>query len=109
MFTLIFLLVFAHYLMDYPLQGDFLARAKNRADPIQHIPWYHAMTAHAFLHAGAVYLVLGVWWIAALEFAAHFYIDDLKCRGEITYSRDQMLHLGCKIIWLVLALLFTTP
>lgn len=105
MLMLILTLVFVHFLMDYPLQGDFLARAKNRMNPIPHVPWYHAMSAHAFLHAGAVYIVLGMWWIALLEFIAHFVIDDLKCRGELTYHQDQMLHVGCKIAWVVLALI----
>lgn len=103
MIQLLALLVFAHYLMDYPLQGDFLARAKNRMNPVPHVPWRHAMAAHAFLHAGAVYFILGLWWIAVLEFVAHFIIDDLKCRGEITYHRDQVLHLACKFVWVILA------
>lgn len=106
MLILLASLIFAHYLVDYPLQGDFLSRAKNRANPIDHVPWYQAMTAHAFMHAGAVYLVLGVWWIAVLEFIAHFVIDDMKCRGELTFNQDQFAHLACKVAWLALALLF---
>jgi hypothetical protein len=27
------LLIFAHFLADYPLQGDFLAKGKNRGPP----------------------------------------------------------------------------
>jgi hypothetical protein len=98
-------LFFAHFLMDYPLQGDFLARAKNRFDPIPHVPWWQALSAHSFLHAGAVYFVLGIWWIAALEFATHWVIDYKKCEGELTFNQDQALHLGLKVVWVVLALL----
>jgi hypothetical protein len=40
-------LVAAHALCDYPLQGDFLARAKNRAAPIAGVPWYQDCQARA--------------------------------------------------------------
>ena len=96
-------LVFLHFLFDYPLQGDFLAKAKNPVDPIPHVPWYHAMVAHTFLHAGAVYLVLGIWWVAVMEMVAHFLIDYMKCRGELTYGQDQAAHLLCKVCWVAIA------
>lgn len=101
-------LVFFHYLFDFPLQGDYLSRAKNQADPLPHTPWNHAMTAHCFLQAGGVYIVLGIWWIAALEFVSHFIIDSMKCHGELTYRQDQYLHIGCKVIWVILAIVTVT-
>lgn len=104
-FYLLFALIAAHFLCDYPLQGDFLARAKNHREPIPHVPWYQAMTAHATIHAAAVYLVLGIWWLAALEFVAHFAIDHYKCSGELTFNEDQLLHLACKIAWIAAFLL----
>jgi hypothetical protein len=97
-------LVLVHYLCDYPLQGDFIARAKNRFQPVQHVPWYHPMIAHTFMHGFGVYLVLGVWWIGVLEMISHFAIDYQKCRGELTFSQDQALHIGCKVLWVALAL-----
>lgn len=97
-------LFFFHFLFDYPLQGDYMARAKNPVDPVNHVPWTHVMSAHAFLHAGGVYMVLGIWWLAVLEFAAHFVIDYMKCRGELTYSQDQYAHLLCKVVWVALAI-----
>ena len=51
------LLLAAHALCDYPLQGDFLAKAKNPAQPIPGVPWWCAMAAHCAIHAGAVLLV----------------------------------------------------
>lgn len=39
-FALFAALVAGHALADYPLQGDFLARAKNRAAPIPGVPWF---------------------------------------------------------------------
>lgn len=92
-----------HALADYPLQGDFLARAKNRANPLAGTPWFQALGAHALIHAGFVGLVTGSLWIAAAEFFAHAAIDDLKCTGKIDFNADQVLHIVCKLIWVVIA------
>lgn len=97
--TLLLALIAAHALCDYPLQGDFLSRAKNRAAPLPGVPWYQAMGAHAAIHGGAVGLVTGVWWLGVAEFAAHFLIDDLKCRGRLSFDGDQIAHLVCKAAW----------
>jgi hypothetical protein len=35
-------LIAGHALADYPLQGDFLSRAKNRSAPIPGFPWWQA-------------------------------------------------------------------
>ena len=32
-------LLAAHALADYPLQGDFLSKAKNRFAPLIGVPW----------------------------------------------------------------------
>lgn len=92
-------LVAAHAVCDYPLQGDFLAKAKNRMAPIPGVPWWQALGAHAAIHGGAVGLITGVWWLGLLEFAAHFIIDDLKCRGRLSFNGDQAAHLLCKAAW----------
>lgn len=97
-----FLLVAAHALADYPLQGDFLAKAKNRLAPIPGVPWYHAMGAHAFIHGGFVTLITGSLTLGILEVFLHFLIDDLKCAGEISFNKDQFLHILCKVNWCVL-------
>lgn len=101
-------LIAAHAVCDYPLQGDFLAKAKNRLMPIPGVPWWQALGAHAAIHGGAVALVTGIWWIGLLEFAAHFVIDDLKCSGQIgtgakAFNLDQLGHLLCKMLWVVIA------
>jgi hypothetical protein len=98
-FRLLFSLIAAHALCDYPLQGDFLAKAKNRSTPIPCVPWWQALGAHAAIHGGAVGLITGVWWLGLLEFAAHFLIDDLKCRGRLSFNGDQAAHLICKVVW----------
>jgi len=97
-------LIAAHALCDYPLQGDFLSKAKNRLAPIPGVPWWQALGGHAAIHGGAVALVTGVWWLGLAEAAAHFVIDDLKCAGRISFNFDQTLHLFCKVAWLAIAI-----
>lgn len=101
-------LIAAHALCDYPLQGDFLAKAKNRLAPIPGVPWWQALGAHAAIHGGAVGLITGVWWLGLAEFAAHFVIDDLKCAGRLgtgatAFNADQIAHLVCKAAWVAVA------
>ena len=105
MIDILLLLIGAHFLCDYPLQGDFLAKAKNRDVPIPGVPWYQAMVAHVSIHGLAVGLITGAWWIAILELISHFIIDDLKCRKIIGFNTDQLLHIVCKLLWVGLLLI----
>lgn len=107
--TLFFLLVFAHALADYPLQGDFLAKAKNRTNPIPGVPWYQALGAHAIIHGGFVGILTGSIWLGLAEAIAHAVIDDLKCRGRLSFNQDQVLHIFCKALWVALAYLILDP
>jgi hypothetical protein len=100
------ILVFCHCLADYPLQGDFLSKAKNRLNPIPGVPWYQAMAAHAAIHAGFVGIVTGSVVLGMLEFCVHFIIDDTKCAGIINYNTDQAAHVVCKIAWVCLLVLY---
>lgn len=101
--NLLFLLLAAHALCDYPLQGDFLAKAKNRVAPLPGIPWFQALGAHALIHGGAVALLTGIWWLGLAEAVAHFVIDDAKCRNRLTFNADQLLHGLCKVVWALVA------
>lgn len=100
------LLAFGHAVADYPLQGDFLAKAKSRVAPIPGVPWYQALAAHSAIHAGFVGIITGSFSLAAAEFVAHFIIDDQKCQGRLSYNADQALHLLCKLAWVGLAVEF---
>lgn len=93
----------AHALCDYPLQGPFLSAAKSRVSPVAGFPWWQAMTAHATIHAGAVWLITGVWWLGVAELVAHFIIDDLKCHHRLSVNHDQALHIACKAVWVATA------
>ena len=101
--TLFGALVAGHAVCDYPLQGDFLARAKNRAMPIPGVPWYQALGSHAIIHGGAVALLTGVPLLGVAEVIAHAAIDDAKCMGRISFNTDQALHIGCKFVWALIA------
>jgi type IV secretory pathway VirB3-like protein len=96
------LLIFLHYLGDYPLQGDFLAKAKNRTAPIPGVPWYQALGAHATIHGGLVTLATGNIVLGILETVIHAITDDLKCRSKLTFNQDQAIHIICKMLWVVL-------
>ena len=102
--TLFILLTFGHFLADYPLQGDFLARAKNLVNPIAGVPWYQAMAAHCGIHAGFVFLITGSFLCTGIEFVFHFLIDVSKCEGKISYNIDQAMHVGTKIFLIILLL-----
>jgi len=93
-----FALMIGHFLCDYPLQGDFLARAKAPGGVVA-VPWYQAMTAHCAIHAGSVWLITHSWQLAVLEFIAHFLIDRMKTDGMTTLNQDQALHAICKAAW----------
>jgi hypothetical protein len=96
-------LVAAHALCDYPLQGPFLSEAKSRFKPVVGFPWYQAMAAHSIIHGAAVAMITGVWALGVAEVVAHFVIDDAKCAGRISVNEDQALHLGFKILWVLIA------
>lgn len=96
---LLFKLIVLHFLCDYPLQGDFLSKAKNHTAPIPGIPWMQALFAHAVIHGGAVWLVTGSLGLAAIEIVLHALTDYLKCGNSISFNADQFIHLGCKAMY----------
>lgn len=106
--ALLFMLVW-HALADYPLQGDFLAKAKNRSAPIPGVPWYQAMVAHSLIHAGGAAFITGSWILGGLEFVFHFLIDHAKCSGKIGFNYDQTLHFVCKCMWAVVLMFGLLP
>lgn len=98
-------LLVGHALADYPLQGDFLAKAKNRANPIPGVPWIHGLLPHAAIHGGFVGAITGSVWLGLAEFVVHCLIDDAKCTGKFgsdparAFNIDQALHVACKVVW----------
>lgn len=94
MATMFLYLVAAHFLCDYPLQGDFLATAKAKG-PLR--VWH--LFGHSVIHGGAVALITGWLSLGVAETACHMLIDELKVRGITSFAVDQALHLSCKTLW----------
>lgn len=96
-------LIGAHLFLDYAGQGDFMAKAKNR-HVSSGVPWRVVLWSHAAIHGAAVALITGIWWLFILETVAHWFIDRQKCEGCISFTEDQAWHLGCKVVWWLIAL-----
>lgn len=103
-FTMVFWLMVGHSLADYPLQGDFLAQAKNRHTPVGAMFWPHAIFAHSMIHGGFVALITGSVWLGVAEVVIHGITDLLKCDNWIGLRMDQTIHVICKLIWALIAL-----
>lgn len=100
-----FLLLAAHAVCDYPLQGEAVAINKNRnakTELQKHVPWYYWLASHALMHGGAVALITGSAGLGLAETVAHFLIDFGKCEGKYSIHVDQYLHIACKIAWLTI-------
>lgn len=99
--TTLLALLAAHALADYPLQGDWLSKAKNHT--LSLVPgetiWPMALVSHALIHSLAVYVVTSSFWMALAELVVHSAIDYLKCDGRLTYNQDQMAHILCKLVY----------
>ena len=101
----VFAALFAgHALADYPLQGDWLSKAKNHK--LDLVPgeriWPLALAGHAAIHAAVVWLITGSTLLAVIEFAAHAATDWAKCDGRISYNTDQAIHIACKAFYAAL-------
>lgn len=98
--TNLFLLIAGHYVVDFGLQSDWMA--KNKV-PGQSGVWIHVLAAHCFMQGLTVYLVTQVLWLSLAEIVAHAAIDTLKGTGKIEFHSDQALHLVCRCAWWLLA------
>ncbi len=108
-----FLLVLGHFVADYPLQSDFIAKGKNRFRPVDPstIPpgqkpmtiWPWVLTAHAATHAAAVFIVTGSAILALAELISHWLIDYGKCANRYGIHADQVAHIACKFLWAAIA------
>ena len=108
--VIFFALAIGHALADFALQGDFLSTVKNRHADIARFfgdnghpkgVWIHALTAHALIHAGAVWIITGSVALAAVELVIHWFIDFAKCESWTSFTTDQVLHLACKAAYAV--------
>jgi len=103
---LCFALWIGHAIADYPLQGDFLAKAKNHKLPIPGIDWLTALIMHSLIHAGFVWAITGSDVLGVIEFVLHVIIDYLKCDGRTSFSTDQLLHISCKCAYVATMVMY---
>lgn len=98
----LFLLVALHFLADFALQSDTMAREKHPSSdtPLQKaVPWYHWLTAHAFIHGLMVWTVTRSVPLALTEVVLHFAIDYGKCTKRYGIWADQGMHLVAKVLY----------
>ncbi len=99
--SILFWLVAVHYLCDFPLQSEFMAKGKSDRRPSAYPRW-HIMIAHCAIHAGGVALVMSLTQapfamvFGVVEFAWHICTDEVKNRGWIGAHIDQGSHLIAK-------------
>lgn len=91
----------AHALCDFPLQGAYLSKQKIRKQAGSFAEWLVALSAHCVIHAGAVWLVSGSLLLGAVELVLHSLIDTGKGEGKFGILTDQILHLLCKLGYVV--------
>ena len=108
----LWLMIAAHALCDFPLQGDNMAQLKNRHTPVDParvppgqkpmVTWQYWLTAHALIHGLAVTLITGSTVLGVAETVLHWLIDFAKCENWTTIHTDQSLHVACKVAWSLL-------
>ena len=92
------LLVIAHAITDYPLQGPFIAEYKVPGAPRfgGEVVWPCVLSAHALVNASGVLLVTASLTLSVAEAVLHWLIDLGKGRRAYGFSSDQSLHLANK-------------
>ena len=92
---LIYKLILCHFVGDYVLQNDFIAKTKGTN-------WWH-LIAHCFLYSLPFYLAFGFDWRLCVILVSHLIIDPLKARwNKINYYQDQLFHVAVMILCYVL-------
>lgn len=100
------ILYFCNLVLDYPLQGTFLAEYKCKSN---YILFVHCAIWALGLSIVLIPLGLFAWWKVIMLLLGHYAIDYWKCRG--LYKKwnikdwtslyiDQMLHVGQVILCL---------
>jgi len=102
-----FKLCIGHAVADFWAQSIEMRQSKGWTNDIRSNPgsvkvWPYALTAHALMHAGAVWLVTGSSLLALAEFICHWCIDYGKCSQWYNTHVDQGAHISCKLLWAVL-------
>ena len=93
-FTLVAILLCTHFLLDFAIQGDFVAKYKARiVEGRSNEFWKWVLTAHAASHTLPVLLLTNSLILGSVMFISHFVIDFLKCEQKFNFNQDQVLHI----------------
>ena len=103
-FDLLILLILAHFLADYPLQGDKMAVEKCPGHDVT-MDWRWWLAAHAATHGFFVALLTGIPLLGLAELVGHALVDYGKCRLQYSLFVDQLLHWLCKLLWVICVVL----
>ena len=91
---IVFILLASHFIGDYILQTDFLAKTKG--DNIWHL------FIHSVLYSLPFMIAFGFNWKVPFIIGTHIVIDALKARYKvINYVTDQVLHLMALMIYVI--------
>lgn len=100
MLSLLCSMIALHFVADFPLQGDYLAKGKQGVFDTPEMKISHwCLLAHASIHALFVGIITGSLLLSFLELCTHAIIDHCKIENKISFDSDQLLHIGCKIVW----------
>ena len=99
-FNLLILLVFGHFLADFPLQNNRMAVEKCPGNDAV-LDWRWWLTAHTATHGLVVAVLTGVPVLGLAEMISHAAIDYGKCRFRYSLAADQLMHVGCKVVWVL--------
>ena len=98
--ALFLLMVGFHFIADFPLQGDFLAKGKAGlldTPECKVSPW--CLIAHGAIHGLFVGMTTATIEFGMAEFICHTMIDLFKIKKKISFNTDQYLHIFCKAVW----------
>lgn len=107
MFKILFILYVINLILDYPLQGDFLATYKSKNNYVLYV---HSMIWAGGLSIVLMYLGIFAIWKLAMLLIGHMLIDAWKCRGYYKKMNisdwnslyiDQSLHVGQLLLCLI--------
>jgi len=101
---IIFWLLVAHFIADYPLQTPEMGKYKNKKNNptppngAKSVPvWFAYLTSHAFVHAGLSALIVGPIFGAMIGLI-HGIQDYMKCKIQYSPNLDQIIHISILII-----------
>lgn len=89
----IYWMITCHFVGDYFLQTDYMAR--NKAFDL------YIMFTHCICYCLPFVLRFGLTWRILCIFLVHIVMDSLKCRKVITLATDQAAHLAATALFLI--------